>query len=203
MVLGISEDPLDVTLQLGGILISILSLTKGVAEYQVTEAFAEDLGSPIHNASFLETLKCMAFVFPHTLVRVVSFTLVCAFLKFYATIPAALILTANTIAAIVTTSRNRNDDNIKDEERYKIVFLYGTVLAGLCAPFTVAPRSSSHRLYLRVSLLTTNLILLPSLVFIFFLPSIIPPEILIQTQGFQHLNLNISGEQFLVNESEF
>ena len=188
MVLGISEDPLDVTLQLGGILISILSLTKGVVEYQVTEGF-----DPDSNASFLDTLKCMAFVFPHTLVRVVSFTLVCAFLKFYATIPAALILTTNTITAIVATWRHRDGES----------FLYATVLAGLCAPFVLAPRSRSHRLYLRVSLLTTNLILLPSLVFIFFLPSIIPPEILIQTQGFQHLNLNISGEQFLVNESQF
>ena len=41
-VLGISEDPLDITLQLGGILISIFSLTKGVAEYQVTEGFDEE-----------------------------------------------------------------------------------------------------------------------------------------------------------------
>ena len=188
-VLGISEDPLDITLQLGGILISIFSLTKGMAEYQVTDGFDEE-------SDFLEILKCMTFVFPHTLVRVVSLTLVCAFLKFYSTIPAALILTTNTIVARVA-ARKHKDNNSNN------FLLYATVLAGLCAPFTVTPRSRSHRLYLRVSLLTTNLILIPCLIFIFFLPSIIPPEILIQKQGFQHLNFNISGIQFLVNDSTF
>ena len=122
-VLGISEDPLDITLQLGGILISIFSLTKGVAEYQVTEGFDEE-------SDILETLKCMVFVFPHTLVRVVSLTLVGAFLKFYATIPAALILTTNTIVARVTAQKHR-DNNSNN------FLLYATVLAGLCAPFTL------------------------------------------------------------------
>ena len=190
-VLGISEDPLDITLQLGGILISIFSLTKGMAEYQVTDGFNEESDS-----SVLDTLKCMAFVFPHTLVRVVSLTLVCAFLKFYATIPAALIMTTNTIVALVAAQKHKH----KYDYNY---LLYATVLAGLCAPFTLNPRSRSHRLYLRLSLLTTNLILIPCLVFIFFLPSIIPPEMLIQKQGFQHLNFNISGIQFLVNDSTF
>ena len=130
----------------------------------------------------------MVFVFPHTLVRVVSCTLVGAFLKYYATIPAALIMTTNTLVALVAARKHKDNNNF---------LLYATVLAGLCAPFTLVPRSSSHRLYLKLSLLTTNLILIPCLVIVFFLPFIVPPEMLIQKQGFQHLNFNISGIQFL------
>ena len=127
-------------------------------------------------------------VHPFPLVRVVSITLICAFLKFYAIIPVAIIIITNIIIAFVATWR---------------CGAFFTVLASFCAPFTFNPESPPHRFYLRISLLTTNLILIPCLVFIFFLPSIIPPEILIQTQGFQHLNFNISGKQFLVNDSPF
>ena len=182
-VLGISEEPLDVILQLGGIFISVISLTKGVAEYQVTKGFENEV-------SFLETLKCMAFVFPQTLVRVVGITLVFAFLKFYAAIPVALIMITNTINALIAVMCYSYDDSH---------FLFATVLASFFAPLALTPGSRSHRLYLRLSVLTTNLILIACLVFIFHLPDIIPPEILIQTEGFQHLNLNISGTHFQGN----
>ena len=48
VVLGVSTNPIAITLQLGGILISTLSLTKGVAEYQLTCMFRKEnsIGKP-------------------------------------------------------------------------------------------------------------------------------------------------------------
>ena len=60
-VLGIHGDFLGKCLQLGGILLSIISLTKGVAEYQITKQYQEE-------SDFGKILKSMIFILPHTLV---------------------------------------------------------------------------------------------------------------------------------------
>ena len=60
-VLGVHGDFLGKCLQLGGILISIISLTKGVAEYQITKQYQEE-------SNFGKILKSMIFILPHTLV---------------------------------------------------------------------------------------------------------------------------------------
>ena len=157
-----------------------------MAEHQVTNAFEDE-------SDILKTLGCMAFILPHTLVRVVSFALVLAFLKYFATIPAAVGLITSTIIALVAA---RYDE---DKEYH---FLYATVLAGICAPFTFNPRSPSHRLYLKFSMLTTNIYHIICLLVIFFLPNIMSPEILIQIDAFQHLNFNISGVYFEEDNSQ-
>ena len=74
-----------------------------MAEHQVTNAFE-------YESDILKTLGCMAFILPHTLVRVVSFALVLAFLKYFATIPAAVGLITSTIIALVAARYDEDQD---------------------------------------------------------------------------------------------
>ena len=104
--IGVSTDPKAITLQLGGILISILSLTKGVAEFQLTDGFEKE-------STIGQTVKSMLFIFPHTLVRVLSFSLTAAFLKFYSAIPAAILLIINAIIAFGVAKQTTDDDGNK------------------------------------------------------------------------------------------
>ena len=150
-----------ITLQLGGILISILSLTKGVAEYQLTDVFKKE-------SNFAATAKCMLFVFPHTLVRVVTFSLTAAFLKYYAVIPATVLIVANTAIALRVAKQNKDDDGNDP--------LFATVAAGLCAPFVILPAYVSHHRYLRRSLLSTNILILLVLLFLLCFPLIVPSD---------------------------
>ena len=174
--------------------ISLLSLTKGMAEYQVTNRFKEE-------SDIFKTIKCRAFILPQTVVRVLSFALILAFLKYYATIPAAVCITTSIIIAIVSAEKYPIRINYMPDGNWPVPetgndMLFATVLAGICVPFTSEPRNPSHRLYLKLSMLTTNIYLLICLLVIYFLPHITPPETLIQRKAFQHLNFNISGVYF-------
>ena len=174
-VIGIKDPkthPLEMGMQMFGLLISIISLTKGVAEYQITDAHSED-------SSGRAMLKSIVFILPHTMVRVVSYALIAGFFKYYSFIPAALILFTNTMIAILT-ARKHSDDPYNS-------LLFVTLLAGLCTPFCLGPKSVSHHSYLRRSLLSTNLFLLACLLFLFFLPSIFHPAVLVKTPGLGHL----------------
>ena len=92
-VLGINNDTNAAALQLGGILISTLSLVKGVAEAQITNNFQ-------NGGDFLNILKSIPFVLPHTLLRAFCFPIIAAFLKHYAFIAFSLLLTINFIIAM-------------------------------------------------------------------------------------------------------
>ena len=175
-VLGINDinkEPLALALQLGGILISIISLTKGVAEFQITDGYEKE--------SNWKALASMMFVLPHTLVRVISYSLTAAFLKYYTAIPAATLLITNSIIAL---------SGFGDDFRYGDAppFLFVTLLAGLCAPFSMCPAKKPHLKYMRRSLLSTNLLIMTSLLFLKFLPGILPPSVLVKTPGLEHLN---------------
>ena len=163
-VLGINTDPTAIALQLGGILISIISLTKGVAEYQVTASFEKE-------SNIVQTLKSMVFIFPHTLVRVVSFSLIVAFLKFYSAVPAAILLIANAIIAVVV-ARVNNQSGFHNEG------LLASLLLGLCSPFCLDPASVLQHRYLRRSLLSTNILILSSLLFLRCFPFVLPPHLI-------------------------
>ena len=155
-----------------GLLISIISLTKGVAEYQITDAHSGE-------SSFRPIMKSIVFILPHTMVRVVSYALIAGFFKYYSFIPFAILLITNSIIALVTANQHSDDPTNG--------LLFVTLLAGLCAPFCLGPKSVSHHSYLRRSLLSTNLLLLACLLFLNFLPSIFNPAVLIKTPGLGHL----------------
>ena len=101
-----------------------MSLTKGVAEYQLTNAFNIE-------SNLVQTLKSMVFIFPHTLVRVVSFSLMAAFMKYYAIIPATILIIVNSVIALDVARRNEKDNSNN--------VLFGTFAAGFCAPFCMDP----------------------------------------------------------------
>ena len=175
-VLGINDinkEPLALALQLGGILISVISLTKGVAEYQISDYYRGE-------SKFCEVLASMVFILPHTMVRVITYSMIAAFLKYYATIPAAIILITNIKIAHGVFAKENHSGTAR--------FLFVTLFAGLCAPFVMLPSSEDLLRYMRRSLLWTNLILMGSLLFINFLPGILPPAVLVKTPGLEHLN---------------
>ena len=189
-VLGINDinkEPLALALQLGGILISIISLTKGVAEYQISGAYQKE-------SNFFAVLASMVFILPHTLVRVISYSLIAAFLKYYAAIPAAILLITNTILALVSFAHaqwaiaHADADDDDDHPTENAFYIFVNVFAGLCAPLTVCPPLKEHFRYLRRSLLSTNLLIMTSLLFLKFLPGILPPSVLVKTPGLEHLN---------------
>ena len=112
----------------------------------------------------------MVFIFPHTLVRVVSFSLIAAFMKYYTVTPATILIITNSIIALDVARRNTEDKSN--------AVLFGTIAAGFCAPFCVEPTYLSHRRYLRRSLLSTNILILISLLFLLCFPFIIPPHLI-------------------------
>ena len=150
-----------------------------MAQYQITQSFEK-------NTTILKILKSMLFVAPHTAVRVMSFSLIAAFFKFYAIVPALVLLGTNTIIARAVAKRNKGDEGNG--------YLFITLLAGLCAPFCFETHFLSHQRYLRRSLLTTNLLLLIGLLFLFFFPSIVPPCFIPQHVYFES---NTTGPQIL------
>jgi len=170
-VLGYRKD--DIGLQMLGLLVSIISLTKGVAEYQITAKHKEE-------SSSCTVIKSVVFILPHTMVRVISYALIAGFLQYYSLIIFAILLITNAIIAVVTARK------YSDDPRNSLLFV--SLLAGLCTPFCMEPKSFSHHRYLRRSLLSTNLLLLACLLFINFLPSIFHPAALIKTPGLGHLH---------------
>merc|ERR550534_17047 len=91
-----------------------------MAQYQITQSFEKNTAIP-------KILKSLLFVAPHTAVRVMSFSLIAAFFKFYAIVPALVLLVTNIIIARAVAKRNKDDEGNG--------YLFITLLAGLCAPF--------------------------------------------------------------------
>ena len=121
----------------------------------------------------------MNIAHPYTLVRVVSFSLISAFMGYYAFIPFVILIVINFFIAMgscyLTDGRGESD------------LLFVTAFSGLCAPFCFLPSSGVHKRYLKRSLLTTNLVILSCLLYIKNLPSNISPADLVQTIGYRHL----------------
>ena len=173
MVLGINPDPTAACLQLGGLIISILSLVKGV----VMKMNRKD-------ASFIQSLKMTSFVLPHTMARVVGFSVIAAFLKYLTLIPILLLSLVNFI--ILVLARRRAQGGIDPLSQ-----MLPCILISLCAPFTWNPLKPHERSYLRHSLLTTNLTLLVCLLVI----AIVPSETIVTHPAFEHLRFNTLSEE--------
>ena len=173
MVLGINPDPTAASLQLGGLFISILSLVKGV----VTRMNRKD-------ASFIQSLKMTSFVLPHTMARVVGFSVIAAFLKYLTLIPILLLSLVNFI--ILVLARRRAQGGIDPLSQ-----MLPCILISLCTPFTWNPLKPHERSYLRHSLLTTNLTLLVCLLVI----AIVPSETIVTHPAFEHLRFDTLSEE--------
>ena len=98
-----------------------------------------------------------------------TFSLSAAFLKYYAAIPAAVLIIANTVIALAIAKQNKKNDDGN-------AALFVTVAAGLCTPFVISPLFVSHHRYLRRSLLSTNILILVGLIFLLCFPLIIPSD---------------------------
>merc|ERR550534_1479137 len=158
-----------------------------MAQYQITQSFEK-------KTTLLKIIQSMLFVVPHTAVRVISFSLVAAFFKFYAIVPALVLLVTNTIIARAVAKRNKGDEGNG--------YLFITLLAGLCAPFCFETHFLSHQRYLRRSLLTTNLLLLIGLLFLFFFPSMVPPCFIPQHVYFES-NATVAIDKMALSHEKF
>ena len=170
MVLGINPDPTAASLQLGGLIISTLSLVKGV----VMKMSKKD-------ASFVQSLKMTSFVLPHTMARVVGFSVIAAFLKYLILIPILLLFLVNFV--ILVRALRGADHTFANP----LGPMLPCILINLCTPFTWNLVQVCERRYLRHSLLSTNLTILVCLLLIAIFLSYVSPETIVTHPAFEHL----------------
>ena len=126
--------------------------------------------------------RTMNIAQPFTLVRVISFSLIAAFMGYYAAIPFGILFVTNSLIACVIGEKA---SWYHDEKRKDLLLV--TAFTGICAPFCFLPNSVLHKRYLKCSLLSTNLVILSCLLYLKNLPSNIPPDDLVETEGYRHL----------------
>ena len=125
-----------------------------------------------------------SFVLPHTMARVVGFSVIAAFLKYLTLIPILLLSLVNFI--ILVLARRRAQGGIDPLSQ-----MLPCILISLCTPFTWNPLKPHERSYLRHSLLTTNLTLLVCLLVI----AIVPSETIVTHPAFEHLRFDTLSEE--------
>ena len=178
VVLGPSPTRFGKISQLLGLVASILSLVKGSATWHLFTHF-NNRETIINNnqidVSFWTLLKSLPFFLPHTLFRIVSFSLTAAFLGYYSLIPFFLLLVMVIISALCTAGAHW--------------LMLWSVPLSVISPCVVNPSSSSGRSLLKLSLLAASAVLLPTLTIIRILP-LLSTEASLCTPGLTHLRLS-------------
>jgi len=161
-------------MQIGGILASFFSVAKTCCEHHL-KWLDEDKKDP----NFTTTMKGLLFFAPHVLWRTTATAFVVAFLKFYSLVPLVVhILICSGITIFLHKSYGR-----------QLEFSFASFALSLFTPsvFWAANHKFDQSL-LKATMLTSSLILLPSLIFIRLLPSL-PPDTVLCTLGLSHLDL--------------
>ena len=177
LVLGPAENTLDRIIQFFGVAVSLLSVVKGISEYHLYTAFNINEENP-KPVNFFHLFKSSTFFLPHTLFRSFSIAVISAFIGYYAFIPFTTIFVINAFITFCCTS---------DSNPVQIVSL----VTSFFTPSVLAPGNSYDRGLLKRSTIVSTMILLASLITIFFLPTIFPNEsALLATPGLHHLNFD-------------
>ena len=180
-MIGPPEDDTARTLQYVGITASLLSITKGCAEWWVRSRdanyFAFDFDFVTRDAPISKTLQASMYFLPHILFRTSALAFAAAFLGYYSLIP--------TISAILVVFclcwNHRADEDDDDEGGW-------TCIATVFAPIALAAGSPYSRTLMKRGITIFTTILLLSLTFIRLLPVMVHPDNLVSTYGLRHLN---------------
>jgi len=157
-------------MQIGGILASLFSVAKTCCEHHLIR-LDED-------PKFTTTMKGLLFYVPHVFWRTTATAFVVAFLKFYSLIPLAVhVLICSGITTFLGKSHGEDLENS-----------FFSFALSLFTPCVEVATDKFGQSLLKSTMLTSSLILLPSLIFIRLLPSL-PPDTVLCTLGLSHLDL--------------
>ena len=166
-----------------GIATSILSVTKGVAEWWVRARTEEDDVLEISDATLGQTLKVFPFFLPHVLFRTSALAFTAAFLGYWTLVP--LIITIITVW--ITSFVALPEDNGKDE-------LF-TCCTTVFAPVSFNADERKDRVIMKRAIVIFTTSLMFCLTIIRLLPVLSSPSSLVSTYGLRHLNFaNASGD---------
>ena len=166
--------------QYTGTLVSLLSATKGVAEWHLFSAYNVKFKYRKIRASLLTSLKSLLFFLPHSLFKLASLSLCAAFLGYYFLLPLTLIIGIQVVGAAVIYFR-------EEDRNWRIVL---AIPVSIISPTVDFPQNSTYRALLKLSLLSSPVILLPSLLITLLLPHLLSPSSLLCTPGLSHLHLS-------------
>ena len=167
LVIGLSSNSFSQFVQIAGILLSLFSVAMTCCEWHL-KALDENKKDP----DLTTTMKGLLFFIPHIVWRTTATAFVLAFLKFYSLIPLAVhVLVCSLLTAFLA------DSSILPVLPFALSLFIPSVGGG----------KFNHSL-LKATMLTSSLILLPSLIFIRLLPSL-PPDTVLCTLGLSHLDL--------------
>ena len=175
LVLGPAQSLTNMIIQFLGIVASLLSLVKGVAEFHLFTV--PNLVYGHMDVRFISLLKSSLFFLPHIVFPSFSMSAIAAFTGYYALIPFSTIGIINLILTFACSSRS---------SPRQIISLFTTFVA----PSVFMPEYSFERALLKRSTLVNTLILLLSLTAIVFLPVITTESVLLSTPGLCHINFN-------------
>lgn len=169
LVIGLSSNSFSQFIQIGGILVSLFSVAKTCCEWHLKAL--DDNKDP----EITTTIKALLFFAPHVVWRTTATAFVLAFLKFYSLIPLAVHIFV--CIGITTFLHQRQADSS-----------FVSFALSLFTPSVADASNKFNRSLLKATMLTSTLILLPSLIFIRLLP-FLPPDTVLCTLGLSHLDL--------------
>ena len=170
------KDPNAQILQYVGIAASLLSITKGCAEWWARSSNYQ-LQAPIS-----KTLQASLFFLPHVLFRTSAMAFIGAFLGYFSLIP---IMLANTIVFCAFLCGERSKST------------RATLVATIFVPFAFYSLENPNRKLMKRAITIFTTILLLSLTFVRLLPIMVDSDDLVSTYGLRHLNFGNPTGAFL------
>ena len=181
LVLGPAEGFVDKTIQFSGVTASFLSVVRGIAEYHLYTEFNSNSEEDQQQVNLFYLLKSSTFFLPHTLFRSFSIAVIAAFIGYYAFIPFTSIFILNACTTFCCASGTSP-------------LQFFSLVTSFFTPSVLEPSHSHDRGLLKRSTLVSTVILLTSLIAIFFLPTIFPTESAL-LPGLHHLNFDNSSSR--------
>ena len=175
---GLSSNLFSRFFQITGILASLVSISKACSEWHVYTGYNMNFEKKQVSPNFLTIIKAAFFFAPHIVFRTTSICFIAAFFKIYSIVPLAIFILISVGANIC----------IRQSLTAIAAGIFWLPLS-LFTPVVPAPYFKCERKILKVTMLTSTLIILPCLVLIRLLP-LLDPETVVCTWGLHHLSLS-------------
>ena len=172
---GLATDPTAQIFQGVGIATSILSITKGCAEWWVRSS------GNVKNATLGQILQAFPFFLPHVLFRTSALAFTAAFLGYWTLIPLIFTVIVAWCSCFVSSL-------ILPYDPYAGGSHVLTCFATVFAPIAIAARAPNDRAVMKRAIIIFTTFLMFCLSVIRLLPVVIPATSLVAYSGLRHLN---------------
>ena len=172
---GLATDPTAQIFQGVGIATSILSITKGCAEWWVRSS------GNVKNATLGQILQAFPFFLPHVLFRTSALAFTAAFLGYWTLIPLIFTVIVAWCSCFVSSL-------ILPYDPYAGCSHVLTCFATVFAPIAIAARAPNDRAVMKRAIIIFTTFLMFCLSVIRLLPVVIPATSLVAYSGLRHLN---------------